>query len=98
MQLNKIDLYLPKGKDHDDKLRRMEKRLIGEQRQSVIECRNENKSEDTKLVQAKRNQNDLKERIEMLKSKLRKQAIEAQKLVDKANETGDFKLAVSIQE
>jgi len=55
MQLNKIDLYLPKGKDHDDKLRRMEKRLIGEQRQSVIECRNENKSEDTKLVQAKRN-------------------------------------------
>ena len=40
----------------------------------------------------------MKERIEILKSKLRKQAIEAQKLVDKANETGDFKLAVSIQE
>ena len=35
MQLGKIDFYLPKGKDHDDKLRRLEKKLINEQRDEI---------------------------------------------------------------
>ena len=50
------------------------------------------------MTQVKRNATDVKERIDLLKIKLRKQVIEAQKLVDKANETGDFKKAVEIQE
>ena len=50
------------------------------------------------MVQAKRNANDLKERVDLLRAKLRKQAMEAQKLVDRANETGDIKQAVEMQE
>lgn len=48
------------------------------------------------MVQAKRNVHDLKERVDLLRTKLRKQAMEAQKLVDRANETGDIKQAVEM--
>ena len=41
---------------------------------------------------------DTKEKIDLLKIRLRKQAIEAAKLVQKANEAGDFQKAVEIQE
>ena len=98
MQLGKIDFYLPKGKDHDDKLRRLEKKLINEQRDEIQKCKLENKNEDNKIMQTKRNMADTKEKIDLLKIRLRKQAIEAAKLVQKANEAGDFQRAVEIQE
>lgn len=46
MSLKKVDLYLPKGKDHEDKLRNLEKRLVLEQRDQVVQQRNENKAKD----------------------------------------------------
>lgn len=98
MHLGKIDFYLPKGKDHDDKLRKLERKLVQQQRDEIQQYRTENKTEDTKLMQVKRNTADTKEKIELLKIRLKKQALEAQKLVEKANETGDFKRAVELQE
>jgi hypothetical protein len=98
MQLGKIDFYLPKGKDHDDKLRKLERKLVHQQREEIQQYRQENKTEDGKLTQIKRSAADTKEKIDLLKIRLKKQAMEAQKLVDKANETGDFKQAVELQE
>lgn len=70
--LGKVDLYLPKGKDHEEKLKRMEKGLIHEQREIVHQIKNENKAEEQKLIQAKRHTNDMKEKIAVLKTKLKK--------------------------
>lgn len=46
MDLTKVDMYLPKGRDHEDKLRALEAKLVGEQRQQVASYRNENRAEE----------------------------------------------------
>ena len=40
----------------------------------------------------------MKDKIELIKTKLRKQAIEAQKLIDRASDAGDFEKVAEIQE
>ena len=52
--------------------KRMEKGLIHEQREIVHQIKNENKAEEQKLIQAKRHTNDMKEKIAVLKTKLKK--------------------------
>ena len=80
---------MPKGKDHGEKLKNIEKKLINEAKKELRDVK-------FKVVDVQ-SQNDLKkkekrqkeEKIELLKSKLRKRALDAQKVVNRAIDVGE---------
>ena len=98
MELAKVDFYLPKGKDHEAKLRQVEQKLVKESRDETQKYKTEVKNEDAKIMNLKRSVTDTKDKLDALKFRLRTKAMEAQRLVEKANEMGDFAKALQIQE
>lgn len=80
---------MPKGKDHSEKLKNIEKKLINEAKKELRDVK-------FKVVDVQ-SQNDLKkkekrqkeEKIELMKSKLRKRALDAQKVVNRAIDVGE---------
>ena len=81
-----MESYLPKDRDFQDRLKAAERKMFAEGERERKELRYMIKSKSVVIEESKRSLQAKSEKLDALKSKLKRRALDAQKLVNKAME------------
>ena len=90
IELGKLDVYLPRGKEWHKKQQELEKKLRSECRSELSDVRAKARTIEEKHAGKKRQLEAMQEKMDALKSRLRRRAADSQKLIDKAVELGHY--------
>ena len=80
---------MPKGKDYGEKLKHLEKKLINEAKKEHRVVKSEMAQVQNQIDLNRKAQKQKEEKLEFMRIKLRKRAMEAQKVVNRALEVGE---------
>jgi len=89
MDVSREESYLPKDRDFQDRLKAVERKMFAEGEKERKELRSMIKSKSVVIEESKRSLQAKSEKLDVLKSKLKRRALDAQKLVNKAMEVID---------
>ncbi len=84
--MSHVDSYLPKDRGYYEKLKAAAKKMVSEADKERKELKCMIKSKSVIIDESRRNLQAKAEKLDILKSKLKKRAMDAQKLVNKAME------------
>jgi len=89
MDVSRVESYLPKDRDFHDRMKAVERKMFAEGERERKELKSMIKSKSVVIEESKRSLQAKSEKLDILKSKLKRRALDAQKLVNKAMQVVD---------
>ena len=86
MDVNRVDGYLPRDRAYQERLKAVEKKMVNEAEKERKGLKSMVKSKSAIIDESKRTLQAKSEKLDILKSRLKKRAMDAQQLVNKAME------------